>query len=285
MTKNTYKRQKLAQQPVNIPAVPATVYETPKESLINFPSSIMNGITKEGGLVSLTFKSITCANFVENLDWMRDALIREDDEFEPTRINENVFNGDKMITELKQDIHDLKEKPQQSNTTNEINELQSKLSTSLKDEESFRNFGISLVKQYENENPTKSISISNKSYSTIKHAEIPGVKVSKFEDVENPDLSAYEKKPVVQQPEESIPQSVAESAPVQEQIPSEVPMVLDNSNNPTPELTQQQNFQNPAAQAAPSYQVTPSPSTQDSNLNTTYPNQPFHNSPPQGNYY
>lgn len=149
MTKNTYKRQKLAQQPVNIPAVPATVYETPKESLINFPSSIMNGITKEGGLVSLTFKSITCANFVENLDWMRDALIRKDDEFEPTRINENVFNGDKMITELKQDIQGLTEKPQQSNTTNDINELQSKLSTSLKDEESFRNFGISLVKQYE----------------------------------------------------------------------------------------------------------------------------------------
>lgn len=285
MTKNTYKRQKLAQQPVNIPAVPATVYETPKESLINFPSSIMNGITKEGGLVSLTFKSITCANFVENLDWMRDALIRKDDEFEPTRINENVFNGDKMITELKQDIQGLKEKPQQSNTTNDINELQSQLSTSLKDEESFRNFGISLVEQYESENPTKSINISNKSYSTIKQAEIPGVKVSKFQDVENPDLSAYERKLIVQQPEESIPQPVAESAPVQVQTPSEVPMVLDNSNNATPEVTQQQNFQNPVVQPVPNYQVTPSPSTQDSNVNTAYPNQPFHNSPPQGNYY
>ena len=282
MTKNIYKRQKLAQQTVNTPAVPATVYETPEESLINFPSSIMNGITKEGGLVSLTFKSITCANYVENLDWMRDALIRKDGEFEPTRINENVFDGNKMIAELQQDIQGLKDKPQQSNTRNDINDLQSQLSASLKDEESFRNFGIRLVQQYEKENPSKSISISNKSYSTIKQAEIPGVKVSKFEDVENPDLSAYERKPV-QQPEESVPQPVAETVSNQEQTPSEVPMVVDNTNNATPQLTEQHNFQNPVTQLAPNYQVTASPSTQDSSVNTVYPNQPFHNSPPQGN--
>ncbi|CUM48851.1 uncharacterized protein AC631_00382 [Debaryomyces fabryi] len=282
MTKNTFKRQKLALQPANIPSVPATVYETPKESLINFPSSIMNGITKEGGLVSLTFKSITCANFVENLDWMRGALIRKDEEFEPTRINEDVFNGEKMITELKQDIQALKEKPQQVNTIDEIKVLQSKLTNSLKDEESFRNFGINLVKQYEIENPTKSINFNNESYSTITKAEIPGVKVSKFEDVENPDLSAYERKPVVEPPKELTPEPVA--APIQEQTPSTVPMVLNNSNNSTPEMTLQ-NFQNTAVQQLSNNQVSASPSVQDNNVNSTYPNQTFHNSPPQENYY
>lgn len=285
MTKNTFKRQKLAQQPINIPAVPATIYEAPKESLINFPSSIMNGITKEGGLVSLTFKSITCADFVENLDWMRGALIRKDEVFEPTRINEDVFNGDKLITELKQDIQALKEKPQQVNRTDDIKSLQSKLTNSLKDEEGFRNFGINLVKQYEIENPTKSINFNNENYSTITKAEIPGVEISKFEDVKNPDLSAYEKTPVAQLSKEPTPEPVGDSTPIQqEQTPSTVPMVLEN-NNSTPELAQQQSFQNTAVQQLPNNQVSESPSIQNNNVNSAYSDQTLHNSPPPGNYY
>lgn len=42
-----------------------------KATLKHFPSSIVNGVTAEGGLYSLTFKSINCASFVENNELMK----------------------------------------------------------------------------------------------------------------------------------------------------------------------------------------------------------------------
>lgn len=56
---------------VEVQRFPPTKYETPVMTLKNFPSSIVNGVTREGGLYSLTLKSINCAKYVENNDNMR----------------------------------------------------------------------------------------------------------------------------------------------------------------------------------------------------------------------
>lgn len=56
---------------VEVQRFPPTKYETPVITLKNFPSSIVNGVTREGGLYSLTLKSINCAKYVENNDNMR----------------------------------------------------------------------------------------------------------------------------------------------------------------------------------------------------------------------
>lgn len=97
--------------------------EEPKETLVNFPQSIMSGVTKEGGLVSLTFKSIKTADLVENLDMMRQSLIRPTDEFLPTRITSDKFDPEQVklrITKAAQPIEYVLE-------TNEISSLHQKL--------------------------------------------------------------------------------------------------------------------------------------------------------------
>lgn len=261
MTENTYKRQKLAKQAVNVPAVPLTVYDTPKESLINFPSSSMNGITKEGGLVSLTFKSITCANLVENLDMMRDVLVKKDGEFEPTRINEKPFNAEQMISDLKQDIQDLREKTQEQTKKDDIGDLQSRLADNLKNDEGFHSFGVDLIKRIESENPTKKINLSDKSYFTTTQAHVPGTKIDRFEDVQNPDLSAYEKKQVVQQAPPQVPQP----APVQEvtQInASNIPAASSQNNSVLPTMGGNSGSI-PIAQAPTSYENTQASTTRE----------------------
>lgn len=95
----------------------------PKETLVNFPQSIMSGVTKEGGLVSLTFKSIKTADLVENLDMMRQSLIRPTDEFLPTRISSDKFDPEQIklrIDRAAQPIEYVLE-------TNEISSLHQKL--------------------------------------------------------------------------------------------------------------------------------------------------------------
>lgn len=97
--------------------------EEPKETLVNFPQSIMSGVTKEGGLVSLTFKSIKTADLVENLDMMRQSLIRPTDEFLPTRISSDKFDPEQIklrIDRAAQPIEYVLE-------TNEISSLHQKL--------------------------------------------------------------------------------------------------------------------------------------------------------------
>ncbi|KAI3403864.2 hypothetical protein KGF56_003294 [Candida oxycetoniae] len=76
MGRHSIKREKLANtstrtQPLETSRFSPTKYETSAATLKNFPSSIVNGITREGGLYSLTLKSINCATYVEQDSNMR----------------------------------------------------------------------------------------------------------------------------------------------------------------------------------------------------------------------
>ncbi|RLV84619.1 hypothetical protein JA9_000665 [Meyerozyma sp. JA9] len=97
--------------------------EEPKETLVNFPQSIMSGVTKEGGLVSLTFKSIKTADLVENLDMMRQSLIRPTDEFLPTRISSDKFDPEQIKSRIDRAAQPI----EYVSETNEISSLHQKL--------------------------------------------------------------------------------------------------------------------------------------------------------------
>ncbi|CAK9438607.1 uncharacterized protein LODBEIA_P28310 [Lodderomyces beijingensis] len=63
-----------AHQSSGIPRYNSTKYQPQSATLKNFPSSIVNGVTREGGLYSLTLKSINCESYVEMETNMRRAV-------------------------------------------------------------------------------------------------------------------------------------------------------------------------------------------------------------------
>ncbi|KAK6457809.1 uncharacterized protein RJT20DRAFT_125664 [Scheffersomyces xylosifermentans] len=194
MAKNTYKRQKLTQQKGTAPVVPPTKYEPSPASLRNFPSSIINGVTSEGGLFSLTFKSVTCTSLVENLDLLRRCVFPEK-ELLLSRITDKKRDSAAVIKKLKGDIEtEKKESAKYTKKGNQeiIGKLQSELQDVLENGKDLNEFGKRLIEEYEQRHPNKSLRFSDDDFSRVFDA-VPGVHVDKFEDVEDPDLTAYQK--------------------------------------------------------------------------------------------
>ncbi|KAG7194830.1 uncharacterized protein KQ657_003932, partial [Scheffersomyces spartinae] len=131
----------------------------------NFPVSVMNGVTSEGGLVSLTFKSVTCADLVENLDVMKSALVpgltRD------TRIRDDDIDYSARIAKLQAELAQMRE----AKSSNEI--------------------GLDITNKTEKILAEKYITTGGKGYfeSTINE----GISVEKFEDVKDIDLGPYQR--------------------------------------------------------------------------------------------
>lgn len=107
---NPYKRQKLTSgqfhRAQEICLFPPTKYEESKATLKNFPLSIVNGVTMEGGLYSLTFKSINCATYVENNELMKRVF-----KVNPLDLPKlSAVNLEKLKESLKNDISQENEK-------------------------------------------------------------------------------------------------------------------------------------------------------------------------------
>lgn len=189
MVKSTYKIQKLTPKGPH-QSIPSTKYEDTPASLKNFPSSVVNGITAEGGLFSLTFKSISCAKLVENLDLMREALIYKesediiirDDEFDATaklqelRTQDN--NNDDITTSVDQRL---------------IADLQTQLQNVLQNKTDISSIGEDIKSLYSMKNPNKILGFNQDQYSLVEGVEIPNHKVETFEQVRNIDMKAYER--------------------------------------------------------------------------------------------
>ncbi|ODV77378.1 uncharacterized protein CANTADRAFT_42707, partial [Suhomyces tanzawaensis NRRL Y-17324] len=173
---------------------PPTKYEPAPASLKNFPSSIVNGVTAEGGLLSLTFKSTNSAEYVEKSDLIRRALIRKNDDLELSRINDNKFDAAKVLNDLQREVTELKNAHAQGiDEGNDVDELQFKLQQILESKGSIKEIGEELQKNYAETNPSKLITFSNEEYSIPDIADRPQVKPEVFEDVQNPDYTPYEK--------------------------------------------------------------------------------------------
>ena len=148
---------------------PKTTYEAPRESLVNFPSSIMSGVTKEGGLMSLSVKSITCSELVENLDCMRQALIK-DKKFEPIRIVEEPFDKRK-VNELKENVQTLKER-KRPHEDDEVANIHKKLNESLEGGYSLKSLGDAIFELIRKDEPSKKIELRDEKYSVQRNVQL-----------------------------------------------------------------------------------------------------------------
>ncbi|EMG46824.1 hypothetical protein SBY92_005297 [Candida maltosa Xu316] len=197
MVKTPYKRQKIASRSSNIntdaPPFPPTKYEESKATLKYFPSSIVNGITVEGGLYSLTFKSINCSKYVENNDLMKKAL--KVTELDLPRISEVDLN--KLKEKLVNDVESEKQVKSNNGTSDDLGRLSSGLQDVLESGN-----GVSEFKERLHESIGGDVKVGGCNYKTVVDVKIPGLKVDSIDDVENPDLSVYEKAPKVKEEEE-----------------------------------------------------------------------------------
>ncbi|KAL7663903.1 hypothetical protein ABC855_g3706 [[Candida] zeylanoides] len=150
------KRQRISSSSQPQTVTP-TVYEVPQESLINFPSSIVNGVTKEKGLVSLTLKSVTCAKLVEESTWLHDLFFG----FRPpqSRIIEEEPNLKEWVLRLQNEVEDLKHKTHNAAGTDAVDQVRESLETSLSRVEEFNQVGDCLVEQYEREHPNTKLKV------------------------------------------------------------------------------------------------------------------------------
>lgn len=169
MSVNPYKKQKLFINNLNQMTAPKTTYEAPRESLVNFPSSIMSGVTKEGGLMSLSVKSITCSELVENLDCMRQALIK-DKKFEPIRIVEEPFDKQKVY-ELKENVQTLKER-KRPHEDDEVANIHKKLNESLEGGYSLKSLGDAIFELIRKDEPSKKIELRDEKYSVQRNVQL-----------------------------------------------------------------------------------------------------------------
>lgn len=186
--------------------IPQTTYEPAPATLKNFPSSIMNGITEEGGLYSLTFKSAACANLVENFEWMRQVVFKSESNDRLSRINPDKFDGEKLVETLKRDIEQLKQ-PESDIKDIPIDSLKRKFDDAIEKKLDLKDIGQSILDNYYQTNKNIRLSISDGTIRPQK-IHIPNLKVEKYDESKHKDLPAYQKKveqvkEVIEIPEEA----------------------------------------------------------------------------------
>lgn len=226
MVKQQYKTEHMYSRMDNNLPVPPTVYDEPEKTLINFPSSIMNGVTQEGGLVSLTFKAIKCVELVENSDYMRRTILRDYIDQDPIRITEEKLVSTEIIGNLKKDIEELQYQKTIDLENDWISSYEDELLETIKNKGSLDNFKTKLFQQFEKVNGNE-ISFVEEPYK-IRKVDIPGLDVQRFEDVKNIDTTPYQRLAALEvnlsQPQVQLP--------VEESIPSQINNVSYNNQAP-----------------------------------------------------
>lgn len=174
--------------------VEPTEYKEPNErnASFGFASSILNGNTVEGGLRSLTYKSIYALKLVENLDAMRSAVICPQPQL--LRISEFDVITSERVQQLETEIAEVKSARTTRNQTNDENISQFNLRL---DQELESNKAVS--EQYSNELkkfyldviPDVDLTFGNTThkFTTLKAP----VEVAKMQDVAGFDALIYER--------------------------------------------------------------------------------------------
>ena len=174
---------------VETPRFPPTKYETPVMTLKNFPSSIVNGVTREGGLYSLTLKSINCAKYVENNDNLRRIFKKRSLEVPKiSHLNRNDF-----LEKLRNDVEKEREaKVDLRRAENDrITALNKEWDTLLKSGTDLSGLDSRLSKEIDSNG--KRFRLIENTYTFAKDFKIPNLFVAKIEDVKKLDTTEYEK--------------------------------------------------------------------------------------------
>lgn len=171
------------------PAASNTTYESPSSTLLNYSSSVLNGVTAEGGLFSLTFKSMSCYKLVENLDIMRELLV-----------SSHEVSNQNQVCETKSCLQDLllalennENTSQESNKTPslEISLVHKMLDKYCQQPTNFERLKSKL--------PDSVLSLQSPASSMKKHITfgpgitIPGLEVTSIDDLSNADMNVYHK--------------------------------------------------------------------------------------------
>ncbi|KAG7664223.1 uncharacterized protein J8A68_002237 [[Candida] subhashii] len=179
-----------APQQVNtyVPNFPPTKYGPSPATLKNFPSSIVNGVTLENGLYSLTFKSIACVDYVDNQDMMKST-----------------------------------KRKLESDESDRIGKLQKVLQDALETKQVLGDFESNL-KEQKIIDENKAIIVSNNRFHRVEKLTIPDLKIDKIEDVKNLDTTPYDKEnKQVSNPGENKQEMIEEKEePVGERIEQKV---------------------------------------------------------------
>lgn len=191
MARQPYKPQvTTASRPLHV--VP-TEYKEPSErtAAFGFASSILNGNTIEGGLRSLTYKSIFALKLTEELDVVRKTIVPE--EFQLLRITEQDLVTSDRLERLRKEIAETQRCQRNEGNDEKIQGFNLRL-----DEELNNTKGVSEAYSKELKNfylelyPDLSISYDNEAYK--KHRLDIEVSVERMEDVEGFDGAIYAQK-------------------------------------------------------------------------------------------
>ncbi|EGW34905.1 uncharacterized protein SPAPADRAFT_58030 [Spathaspora passalidarum NRRL Y-27907] len=202
------------------PSFPPTKYEQSPATLKNFPSSIINGVTLEGGLYSLTFKSIACVDFVENNDLMRRSF--RGSEIELSRITEKEVDLKGMIDDLKSDI--TKEKEEGNIIANDpITELSKDLQNRLEHKLELTDLNP-ILKQHKVLEEDKVLIAGIEQYHRVSGVNVPAIDINKTQvssETKQTEEIVESKQPeqIEQQPQAVQPTEVVETS---QQIVKEV---------------------------------------------------------------
>ena len=180
----------LISKPAPVPEIP---YEAPRESFANKFSSVSAGISQEGGLATLTFKSIGYTKYIESLELVRDTLFKENSK-ELTRIKEDVFDAKLVLESLNKDIETLKSKSNLSvdQDNDEVTKLNNHLDDMLTSKQPISDYGKQVFDSYKKSIPNSEFLINAKPSTAIKTN--LNIDVQKMLDVTNLDTSVYDEK-------------------------------------------------------------------------------------------
>lgn len=135
----------------NTVAVPTTTYPVPPERFTNHYSSVNAGLSSEGGLKDLSFKTIGYTEYAENLELMKSALFN-DSSLKPSIITDKKLDGTAKIEQLKQEIQNLKsQQPKSTNIaqeTDNITNINNQLDSFLSSKQDLSGLGNQILQQY-----------------------------------------------------------------------------------------------------------------------------------------
>lgn len=165
-------------------------YKQPYNKFVGEYSAINSGVSEEGGLSTLTFKSVGYTQYAEQLELMRDALFHSTPS-ELSRINEEVFDAKGTLDSLTKDLNELQQKLpsidlSKSQQISENNEFLTKL---LQTKQQIDDLGKTLLQNYQTSN--KTLKINPPAYTRVQ-IDTSSIKVDDILQVQNLDTSAYD---------------------------------------------------------------------------------------------
>lgn len=171
--------------------ITATEYKEPSERIspLGFASSILNGNTVEGGLRSLTYKSIFALKLVDEADLVKGCIISEEPQL--TRIIDTDVTQDR-VEKLRAEIEQLKHAQHGRGNADElINHYNAQLDQELANKTVGTAYSSEVKKFHQELFPDSNISYGANSH--VVHSVASTVKVQRMEDVEGFDRSIYDR--------------------------------------------------------------------------------------------